>query len=94
MLNNRSTQQPAIFGRRKGPAAHKALILRPKELAVEMIHGRGMLLYVRQGLVHVTQVADRYDYLVSAGETLLLDHHGAAVIQALQASQVDISPHS
>src|SRR5262245_35042451 len=53
--------------------------------------GRGILVYVWEGELWVTQYGDRRDYFVKRGEWFRVDRDGAALIYALEGSQVTIT---
>jgi hypothetical protein len=54
---------------------------------------KGMLLYVWQGSVWLTQERDHRDHLLHAGQSFRLDRHGAALISPLgQGAVVSLAP--
>jgi Protein of unknown function (DUF2917) len=54
-------------------------------------HGRRLLIFVRAGLVWLTQQGDRRDTLIEAGHWFRLDRDGLAVICALRGSHITIT---
>ena len=54
-------------------------------------HGRGMLVYVWDGELWITQEHDRRDHFVKPGGWLLLDRDGLAIIYALSSAQVTLT---
>jgi hypothetical protein len=55
-----------------------------------LVDAQGVRIATRCGTVWVTQEGDRNDHIVGPGETLVVARDGRTVVQALQASRVDI----
>jgi hypothetical protein len=53
--------------------------------------GRGILLYVWDGELWITQEGDRRDYYVGAGSWLRLDRDGVALVYAMRRSSITIT---
>jgi len=58
---------------------------------VRIEDGRGMLVYVWEGALWLTQEKDPVDRHIGAGEWFLLDRQGVAVIHALERSVVTLT---
>lgn len=58
---------------------------------VRVDDGRGMLFYVWDGELWITQEGDRQDYLVGAGEWFRIERGGAALAAATRASHVALT---
>ena len=53
--------------------------------------GRGMLVYVWDGELWITQERDRRDHFVKPGGWLLLDRDGVAIVHALSSAHVTLT---
>lgn len=69
---------------------HEDLIL-PRDATMLVTHGRGLLIFVRLGMVWITQQGDRLDTVLGPGQWFRIDRGGLAVIGALHGASVTIS---
>lgn len=53
--------------------------------------GRGLVIYVWEGELWITQEGERRDHYVGAGEWLRLDRDGATIAQALDRTHVSLT---
>lgn len=53
--------------------------------------GRGVVLYVWEGELWITQEGERRDHYLSAGDWLRLDRDGAAIAQALDRTHMSLT---
>jgi hypothetical protein len=49
-------------------------------------HGRGRSIYVREGVIWLTQECDARDVFLFPGDSFRLDHPGRAIVQAIGVS--------
>jgi hypothetical protein len=73
-----------------GYVVHGGMALRRGEF-VRIEDGRGMLFYVWEGELWITQERDRGDYYVKAGDWFQLDREGVALACALRATSVTLT---
>jgi hypothetical protein len=55
-------------------------------------HGRGRVIQVGEGVIWLTQERDARDVFLVPGDSFRLDHHGRAIVQAIDPSTFTITP--